>query len=111
MPTRRRVLRDAGEENRAEGFLETPGNLLGLEREFLGGAMRMQGERKVHLVLPEHVVLELDSLARRHNVDRSGFIREATRIYWTQRSRSELLEQLKEGYQEMGSINLELAEL
>lgn len=71
----------------------------------------MEGERKLHLVLPENVVRELDLLARQQNVDRSVVIREATRIYWTTRSRSELREQLKEGYREMGNLNLELADL
>lgn len=70
----------------------------------------MERKRKIQLVLPENVVHELDSVARRQNVDRSGLIREATRLYLTQRYREDLREQLKEGYEAMGSLNLELAD-
>jgi len=70
----------------------------------------MERQRKIELELPEYVVNELDSVARRYNIDRSGLIREATRMYLTHWYREDLREQLKQGYEAMGSLNLELAE-
>lgn len=66
--------------------------------------------RRVEILLPEEWVLELDDVARSEKVNRSGLIREATRRYLLDRRREELRKQLRTGYVEMGSLNLELAD-
>ncbi|MHB1127404.1 MAG: CopG family ribbon-helix-helix protein [Bacillota bacterium] len=59
--------------------------------------------------LPESLLEEVDVLVSVENRNRSEFIREAMRLYLSERKRWTLREQMKKGYQEMAQINLSLA--
>jgi len=59
--------------------------------------------------LPESLLAEVDGLATLERRNRSEFIREAMKLYITERKRRKIREQMKRGYQEMAPINLALA--
>jgi len=59
--------------------------------------------------IPESLLKEVDGLASMEKRNRSEFIREAMRLYISERKRRTLREQMKKGYQEMAKINLALA--
>ncbi|MGE5590402.1 MAG: CopG family ribbon-helix-helix protein [Bacillota bacterium] len=66
--------------------------------------------RRIMITLPNTLLREVDGLAANDRVTRSEFIRQAMNRYLQQRRRLDLQERLKRGYQEMGGLNLALAE-
>lgn len=71
----------------------------------------MAQNKKILLSLSETLVEEVDALAAKSGISRTDFIRTATAAYVAQEHKRLLREQLKEGYTQMGSINLALAEM
>lgn len=69
----------------------------------------MPGVKRIMISLPESLLAEVDGLATMERRNRSEFIREAMKLYITERKRRNIREQMKRGYQEMASINLALA--
>ncbi|WP_277998702.1 CopG family ribbon-helix-helix protein [Moorella sulfitireducens] len=69
----------------------------------------MPGVKRIMISLPESLLAEVDGLATLERRNRSEFIREAMKLYITERKRRNIREQMKRGYQEMASINLSLA--
>jgi CopG family transcriptional regulator/antitoxin EndoAI len=59
--------------------------------------------------IPESLLKEVDGLVSLEKRNRSEFIREAMRLYISERKRRTVREQMKKGYQEMAQINLALA--
>ena len=59
--------------------------------------------------LPNSLLKEVDGIVKKENGNRSQFIREAMQLYIAERQKNELREKMKQGYIEMGQINLELA--
>lgn len=68
----------------------------------------MSGVKRIMICLPESLLAEVDGLANQEKLNRSEFIREAMKLYITERKRRNLREQMKRGYQEMAPINLAL---
>jgi CopG family transcriptional regulator/antitoxin EndoAI len=69
------------------------------------------GETKRILVsLPESLLEEVDLLASMENINRSEFIREAMKLYISEKRKKQIRESMKKGYMEMAAINLEMAE-
>lgn len=69
----------------------------------------MSDVKRIMISIPESLLKEVDGLASMEKRNRSEFIREAMRLYISERKRRTLREQMKKGYQEMASINLALA--
>lgn len=69
----------------------------------------MSGVKRIMISIPESLLKEVDGLASMEKRNRSEFIREAMRLYISERKRRTLREQMKKGYQEMAKINLALA--
>jgi CopG family transcriptional regulator/antitoxin EndoAI len=67
--------------------------------------------KKILVSLPDSLLNEVDTLAAKQKLDRSEFIREAARNYVAQQKNASYKEKLKEGYQSMAEINIEIAEL
>jgi len=67
------------------------------------------GVRRIMISLPENLLEEVDGFASLEKRNRSEFIREAMKLYISERKRKTLREQMKKGYQEMADINLSLA--
>lgn len=67
--------------------------------------------KKVLITVPNALLEEVDLAASRDNINRSELVREAMRLYLHERKKQTQSEEMKKGYQEMASINLEFAEL
>lgn len=69
----------------------------------------MSGVKRIMISIPESLLEEVDGLVSLEKRNRSEFIREAMRLYISERKRRSIREQMKKGYQEMAQINLALA--
>lgn len=67
--------------------------------------------KKILITLPDSLLAEADALALQGNTNRSELIREAMRYYIRYKKNLEMKEKLKKGYQEMGELNLAIAEM
>jgi len=66
--------------------------------------------KRVMISLPDNLLEEVDGVVQEKNQNRSEFIREAMKLYITELRKKEIKREMKQGYLEMGNINLELAE-
>lgn len=66
--------------------------------------------RRVVVLLPESLLEEVDRVAGREYESRSAFIRAAMQHLLEEKKRAEKREKMAVGYQQMGPLNLELAE-
>ncbi len=71
----------------------------------------MSDSKRIMISLPDSLLREVDDIVSMEKINRSQFIREAMKLYIREKNKVELNEQMKKGYQEMGDINLALAEL
>ncbi|MGB4312358.1 MAG: CopG family ribbon-helix-helix protein [Natronincolaceae bacterium] len=71
----------------------------------------MSDSKRIVIYLPDNLLREVDHIVSIEKIDRSQFVCRAMRLYIRKRGRMELNEQMKNGYKEMGEINLALAEL
>lgn len=71
----------------------------------------MSDSKRIIIYLPDSLLREVDNIVSVEKINRSQFVCRAMRLYIRKRSRIELNDQMKKGYQEMGDINLALAEL
>lgn len=65
--------------------------------------------KRIMISLPDSLLAEVDGIAAAERLNRSEFIREAMKLYISERKRRMLREQMKAGYMEMAGINLSLA--
>ena len=70
----------------------------------------MGDHKKILLSLPDSLVESLDRLAKREHTSRADLIRNGLSRFAREEEQKELYEQMRAGYQEMGEINLSLAE-
>ena len=66
--------------------------------------------RKILVSVPLNLLNEVDKIALADKTTRSELVREAMKLYVTERRRSDIARQMKAGYQEMAEINRRLAE-
>ncbi|HZK57879.1 MAG TPA: CopG family transcriptional regulator [Clostridia bacterium] len=71
----------------------------------------MSSSKRIVVYLPDSLLREVDNIVSVEKTNRSQFVCRAMKLYIRKRSRMELNEQMKNGYREMGEINLALAEL
>ncbi|MFZ5595545.1 MAG: CopG family ribbon-helix-helix protein [Bacillota bacterium] len=65
--------------------------------------------KRIMISLPDSLLAEVDGIVAAEQLNRSEFIREAMKLYISERKRRLLREQMKAGYIEMAGINLSLA--
>ncbi len=71
----------------------------------------MSDSKRIMIYLPDSLLREVDNIVSVEKIDRSQFVCRAMRLYIRKRNRIEISAQMRKGYQEMGEINLALAEL
>ena len=69
----------------------------------------MSQVKRIMISLPGSLLAEVDGIVAAEQLNRSEFIREAMKLYITERKRRLLREQMRAGYMEMAKINLSLA--
>ncbi len=60
--------------------------------------------------IPNSLLQEVDGIIAMEKLSRSQFVRDAMRLYIEDRKRKAVRDLMRKGYQEMGMINLTLAE-
>lgn len=73
------------------------------------GWFRLGNLKRVMISLPHSLLQEVDVIVQKENGNRSQFIREAMQLYISERQKKDIREKMKQGYIDMGEINLELA--
>lgn len=68
-------------------------------------------EKEVTILLPENLLKEIDVYSHLENKNLNQFIQEAMQQLIGERNRCKMHENMRIGYEEMGSINLALAEM
>ena len=71
--------------------------------------MPESNSREIVVTLPQHLVQEMDGVARMDNVNRSEILNRAVDLYLRERSKKHIRESMRQGYMEMAKINLNIA--
>ena len=69
----------------------------------------MPASKKIIVSVPDSLLAEMDLMSVAESKNRSEIVREAIRLYISERKKMELREQLRKGYIEMGDINKAIA--
>ena len=69
----------------------------------------IQNTKRIMISLPDYLLQEVDGIVQKENSNRSEFIRQAMKLYLTDRKRRHLRETMQRGYMEMAKINLNMA--
>lgn len=67
--------------------------------------------KKILISLPDTLLDEIDEYVMSEHINRSEFVRRAMKGFLREKQLNSIRERLKEGYQEMGDINLAIAEM
>ena len=67
-------------------------------------------QKKILISLPDTLLTDVDNIATSRKINRSELVREAMKHYVERQKRASLELSLKEGYEAMGDINIEIAE-
>lgn len=65
--------------------------------------------KRIMISLPDQLLQEVDGIVEQENSNRSEFIRQAMKLYLTERKKRFLREAMQRGYMEMAKINLHIA--
>ena len=71
----------------------------------------MAESKRIVISLPNSLLQEVDHIAQMEKRNRSEFIREAMRLYICERRKIQIRETMKNGYREMGPVNVALSEM
>ncbi|GIM46243.1 CopG family transcriptional regulator [Collibacillus ludicampi] len=69
----------------------------------------MSRTKRIMISIPNHLLQEVDGIVERENSNRSEFIRQAMRLYLSERKKRYIRESMQKGYMEMAKINLKIA--
>ncbi len=69
----------------------------------------LQSTKRIMISLPDHLLQEVDGIAQMENSNRSELIRQAMKLYLSERKKRTIRESMQRGYMEMAKINLSMA--
>ncbi|WAH36681.1 CopG family ribbon-helix-helix protein [Alicyclobacillus dauci] len=69
----------------------------------------MSGKKRMIVNVPEQLLEQVDGVARTGSTNRSQIVREALRMYVSTHLKTEIREQMQQGYLEMARLNLRIA--
>lgn len=69
----------------------------------------MAETKRIMISLPHNLLEEVDDIVASEKRSRSDFIREAMRLYLSEREKKMIREKMQRGYAEMAKLNLRLA--
>lgn len=75
----------------------------------LGGDGSVVNTKRIMISIPTKLLLEVDSVVQTDNTNRSEIIRNAMKLYLSERKKQHIRESMQRGYMEMADINLNLA--
>lgn len=65
--------------------------------------------KRIMISIPQYLLQEVDGVVEKENSNRSELIRQAMKMYLTERKKRHIRETMKKGYMEMANINLNMA--
>ncbi len=65
--------------------------------------------KRISIKLPDDIIFEIDSLSKEEHISRSSLIESMIKLYLAEKRRIENKDYMKNGYMEMGEINLSIA--
>lgn len=68
-----------------------------------------QNTKRIMISLPDQLLQEVDGIVAMENSNRSEFIRQAMKLYLTDRKKRHIRDSMQRGYLEMAKINLSMA--
>ncbi|WEG12529.1 antitoxin endoai [Pullulanibacillus sp. KACC 23026] len=68
-----------------------------------------ESSEEIKVRLPQHLLQEIDGMARLDNLNRNDFLSQAVSSYLKERNKRQIREAMRQGYMEMAKINLNLA--
>jgi CopG family transcriptional regulator/antitoxin EndoAI len=74
------------------------------------GGVLVAERKKILVSLPCSLLEEMDAIISIEKINRSEFVRQATKLYIREKKKLRIKESMKKGYEEMGEINLCIAE-
>jgi CopG family transcriptional regulator/antitoxin EndoAI len=77
----------------------------------ISGGAHMAESKRIMISLPNTLLQEVDDIVAMDKKNRSEFIREAMKLYIRERRKIQIRESMKNGYREMGAMNLALSEV
>lgn len=80
--------------------------------KFFGGARLVtnaHNTKRIMISLPDHLLEEVDGIVEQEKSNRSEFIRQAMKVYLSERKKRHIRESMQRGYVEMAKINLHMA--
>lgn len=80
----------------------------GIVLEVRYSVSNIHNTKRIMISLPDHLLQEVDGIVERENSNRSEFIRQAMKLYLTERKKRHLRETMQRGYLEMAKINLSM---
>jgi len=69
----------------------------------------LRNTKRIMISLPDQLLREVDGIVAREKSNRSEFIRQAMRLYLTERKKRQIRDSLQRGYLEMANLNLRMA--
>lgn len=69
----------------------------------------LSNSKRIMISVPNHLLQEVDGIAELENSNRSELIRQAMRLYLSERKKRYIRESMQRGYMEMAKINLHIA--
>lgn len=66
--------------------------------------------KRIMISLPDHLLQEVDGIVLMENSNRSELIRQAMKLYLSERRKRYIRETMQRGYMEMAKINLTMAD-
>jgi CopG family transcriptional regulator / antitoxin EndoAI len=69
----------------------------------------LSDSKRIMVSVPSHLLREIDGIVEKEKSNRSEFIRQAMRLYLTERKKRYIRESMQKGYMEMAKINLHIA--
>lgn len=73
------------------------------------GCRILSNSKRIMISVPNHLLQEVDGIAELENSNRSELIRQAMRLYLSERKKRFIRESMQRGYMEMAKINLNIA--
>lgn len=65
--------------------------------------------KRIMISIPQYLLQEVDGVVEKENSNRSELIRQAMKMYLSERKKRHIREIMKKGYMEMANINLNMA--
>ncbi len=80
-----------------------------VRKQGFGGGVFVVNTKRIMISIPTNLLQEVDGVVETENTNRSEIIRNAMKMYLSERKKRHIRESMQRGYIEMADINLNIA--